>query len=89
MNAQPPKTLNGYPVIAASPREGSPDSFTVIVYREGSALPFVVATWFAHLGPEWLWGHYCKTLIEACECYESKHSTEKEIANAGNLHPTA
>lgn len=61
-----PTEVNGYPVIAATPRKSG--GLHIIVKREGHPVhPYVMASWHENNPNEWSWGHYCETLEEATD----------------------
>lgn len=66
----PPKTLNGYPVIAKSQLDD--EAWVIICYREGhSAHEYVVAKWSIHSPNEWIQGHYFETILNAAKDFSS------------------
>lgn len=55
--------LNGYTVVE---RKAHENCVTVMVLRkDDSEVPYVVATWWPDLGKTWSWGHYCHNIKEA------------------------
>lgn len=68
--------LNGFPVIHRAPHRaqlGAAEGLeAVLVYREGDALPFAVASWAPHMGASWHQGDYCATLDEAMEAFTER-----------------
>lgn len=63
-----PSTLNGYPVIMHS--EHLNGYCTVLVDRGEHPQPYVVATWFEHLGDSRVWGHYHSRYDDALDEYD-------------------
>ena len=65
----PPKTLNGYPVIASKPRRGG--GWRIVCWREGHPVhSFVVASWHKNNPDQWHWGRYYATGLEAFTDFE-------------------
>lgn len=52
----PPKAINGHPVLAAKPSEHGEDNFVVLVNTSDRVTPFVTAVWSPRTGGEWVWG---------------------------------
>lgn len=63
-----PTTLNGFPVKMV--RLHLNGYATVMVEREGSIDPYVVATWWPELKDTWSWGHYERNLDEANDKFD-------------------
>ena len=64
-----PKTLNGYPVVAYSPRnlQGDTKCYAVIILRKPN--DYVTATWSVNMGDEWCWGHCTDNIYRAMEIH--------------------
>ena len=66
----PPKTLNSYLVLQHEQLD--PETYVIVVYREGSYDPFVTALWSIHSPREWLHGHYFSSIVSAAQDFASR-----------------
>jgi hypothetical protein len=64
MTTEPPKMLNGYPVIERQRLDD--ETWVICCWREGHSVhPYVVAKWSIHSPTEWLQGFYYSHLVAA------------------------
>ena len=68
---QPPKTLNGYPLIARDQIDD--ETWAILAWRDTNLYhPYVVATWSIHSQVEWQHGEYLADIVTAAQCYEAR-----------------